>query len=372
MVGSLRRGDLVVPLVVATVATAEVLAFDGEGRWAALGLELVACGLLVFRRRSALLIATAAGVVAMGPWYVGPALNDLAAPILVFVTVAYTLGRWIADLRGLTGMAVILGATVVAYVFVDEREHDVTDIVFVTALFLPPYVFGRISRKLAIQSEQLKEQQELVRQAAVRDERDRIAREVHDVIAHSISAMVVQAAAAQELMNSDPRRAQQALDRVTDTGRKAIAETGRLLHVIRDADNELGLAPTPGLRDVDELVTEFREHGLVVELLVEAELDTLPAAVDVSAYRIAREALTNALRYSPDRRVRLEVLGTSSGLTLRARNANDGRTGAGSGLGLAGLAERVDLLGGSLSHGPTGAGDYELVARLPLVTRELV
>lgn len=367
MLGGLRRTDLVVPLVIAAIAIAEVAAYDGEGKWGALAVELAACLILVFRRAATITVATAAALVTMGAWLVGPALEDLAAPILVFATVAYALGRWVADLRGLIGMGVVLLATLASYVFVDERTHDVTDIVFVAALFVPPYVMGRVVRRLADYNDLLAREQELVRREAVRDERDRIARELHDVIAHSLSAMVVQVAAAQDLLRQDPERAAKVLERVAGTGRNAIAETGRLLHVIRDSADELGLTPTPGLRDLDALVTEFERDGLRVSLEVDGPVEELPPGVDVSGYRIVREALTNALRYAPDGQVRLEVAVTADGLTVHSRNRTSGRTGLGTGLGLVGLAERVDVLSGSLRHGPTGDGHYELVATLPVV-----
>lgn len=355
------------PLVLGVIAVAEVAAYDGDGKWASLAIELAGCVVLVYRRFSTVVIATAAALLTMSTWLAGPAMEDLAMPILFFMAVAYALARWPSDLKGLLGMAVILLATLAAYVFVDERSHDVTDIVFVSTFFLPPFVMGRVVRRLADYNDLLAREQELVRREAVRDERDRIARELHDVIAHSLSAMVVQVAAAQDLVRRDPDRAVSMLDRVAGTGRKAIAETGQLLHVIRDSADELGLAPTPGLRDLDELVREFEGDGLTVELEVDGVPEELPPAIDVSAYRLIREALTNALRYAPDRRVHLEVSMTAAGLTVHARNAASGRTGLGSGLGLVGLAERVDVLGGTLRHGSTPDGQYELVATLPVV-----
>jgi signal transduction histidine kinase len=367
MPGGLRSSDVVLPVLLAAIAAVEVVAYDGEGKWGALAVELVSCFVLVFRRRWPVVVATSAGLITMTSWLVGPAIDDLAMPILLFIAAAYALARWPSDLRGLFGMAVLLVATLAAYVWVDERSHDISDAVFVCAFQLPPYVMGRVVRRLADYNAVLAREQELVRREAVRDERDRIARELHDVIAHSLSAMVVQVAAAQDLVRRDPDRAAQLLERVAGTGRKAIAETGRLLHVIRDSADELGLAPTPGLRDLDELVREFEHDGLVVDLEVDGLAEELPVAVDVSAYRLVREVLTNALRYSSDRRVRLEVSITDAGLTVHARNGTDGRTGLGTGLGLVGMAERVDVLGGTLRHGPTADGHYELVATLPVV-----
>ena len=189
----------------------------------------------------------------MLPW-LGPQLDEPATPILFWAVAIYALARWIEGLRGLVGVLTIAALVLVDYVFVDSRSHNWSDVVFVATLIVPPYVFGRIVRRLADQKRQLEDQQELVRHEAVRAERDRIARELHDVIAHSVSAMVVQTAAAQDLVRHDPDRAEEVLADVADTGRRALAETGRLLHVIRDDADELGLSPAPGLADLPALV----------------------------------------------------------------------------------------------------------------------
>ena len=224
----------------------------------------------------------------------------------------YALGRWLADFRGLAGVAAFLLLMLVDYLLVDPRDHNFSDIVFVLSLVAPPYILGRIARRLADQKELLEERQELIRREAVRDERDRIARDMHDVIAHSISAMVVQTAAAQDLVRRDPDRAERVLADVADTGRRAIAETGRLLHVLRDEADELGLEPAPGLADLPGLVAAFRASGLTIDLEVPDSLPRLPAGVDVSAYRIVQEALTNALKYGTDHTARLRVAATAT------------------------------------------------------------
>lgn len=358
---------MLLPLGLVALVTTEILSVDIEGRPIAAALLVVASLLLVWRRSWPITVGVCSGVLAFAPPWFGPELDDIATPIPVVAVAIYAMGRWVPDLRGAAFLVIPLVALTADYLFTDERSHNIGDVFFAAAIFFPPYVFGRITRKLAVQADLLVQQQELVRQAAVRDERDRIARELHDVIAHSVSAMVVQVAAARDLVRTDPRRTEQVLDRVAETGRSAISETGRLLHVLRDSDDELGLAPTRGLRHLDELVEQFRHDGLEVDLLVEGIPDDLSDAIDVSAYRVLREALTNALRYSPSRSVRLQVLGTATGLTIRAVNSSEGRTGLGSGLGLAGLTERLGLLGGELRAGPTAAGDFELAATFPLV-----
>ena len=173
----------------------------------------------------------------------------------------YTLGRWRRDLLGLVGMAVVALAFFTEYHTLDTREHNIGDVFFVGALLVPPYVFGRVVQRLAAQKELLEEREELVTREAVRAERDRIARELHDVIAHSVSAMVVQTAAAQDLVRTDPDRAERVLRDVAETGRRALVETGRLLHVIRDDSDELGLDPAPGVADLERLVRGVPVRG---------------------------------------------------------------------------------------------------------------
>lgn len=367
--GSWRPGavDVVVPLLICALGLIELATLtDLAGRGVAAALLVASCVLLVGRRRWTLTTCTLAALLQAGLPFAGPAYDETATGLLVALLAIYSLARWIPDLRGLLGLAATWFVLVGGYSFADLRDKGLDDVVFVLAFTGPPYLIGRVTRRLSEYNELLRREQELVRREAVRDERERIAREMHDVIAHSLSAMVVQSAAARDLVTQDPARAQAVLDRVAGTGRKAIAETGRLLHVLRDTDDELGLSPTPGVRDLDELVREFEQVGLRVELIVDGMPEDIPAAIDVSVHRVAREALTNALRYAADGSVRVEVAATEHGLTIRTVNRSDGRTGQGSGLGLVGLGERVELLGGRLRHGPTGHGDYELVATFPL------
>jgi signal transduction histidine kinase len=361
----LNRAEVLVPTGLVVLGAFELLQLRPEGLGTALAVEVVAAVLLLWRRSFTLVACTASALVLLLLPWVGPQLDEVATPILYIAVVCYSLGRWIPNLRGLIGIGLLLLMTLVDYVGVDAREHNITDVVFVCALSLPPWVFGRITRKLAVQSEQLARQQELIRDQAVREERDRIARELHDVIAHSLSAMVVQTAAAQDLVRLAPDRAGELLDSVAETGRKALAETGRLLHLIRDDADELGLRPAPGLADLPELVSNFQGSGLQVEAVLALPDEPLPGGIDVSAYRVVQELLTNALKYAAGP-VRLLVEVRDGGLLISCDN-RVGRQSAvvGSGLGLPGMAERVGLLGGTLLHGP--ADDRFVVeARIPL------
>ena len=365
----LRRTDVLVPAAIAAVAVFELLMVRPDGWGYGLVLETATALLLVWRRYWPLVVSTtAAGIQLLIPWF-GPQLDDLATPILTLALICYTLGRWIATLRGLVGIGLLLGMFLVDYVFVDTRSHDFTDVVFVSTLTLPPYIFGRISRKLALQSEQLERQQTLIRDQAVRAERDRIARELHDVIAHSLSAMVVQTAAAQDLLRRSPDRADALLQSVADTGRKALEETGRLLHLIRDDVDELGLRPAPGLADVPTLVETFRENGLRVEADLALPAAPLSGGVDVSAYRVVQELLTNALKHAGGP-VRLGIESAPDRLRIYCENPiGAARTVPGSGLGLQGMAERVGLLGGTLDQRRSADDRFVVDVEIPL-TRE--
>lgn len=361
----LRPADILVPAGILALGTLELALARPAGWGYGVVAELAAALLLVGRRFWPLVLCPlAATVVLVIPWF-GPALDDVATPILILALACYSLARRIADLRGLVGIGWMLAMFALDYVGVDTRSHDITDVVFLLTLVLPPYVFGRITRRLAVQSALLLRAQEQIRADAVRAERDRIARDLHDVIAHSVSAMVVQTAAAQDLVRSDPDRADALLADVADTGRRALSETGRLLHVLRDDADELGLRPAPGLAELPDLVQDFRARGLDVDADLPDPVPSVPAGVDVSAYRIAQEVLTNALRYAADRTVALRVALSGATLSISASNASDGRSGSGSGLGLLGVAERVKVLGGTLRHGNDG-GRFELEAKLPV------
>jgi signal transduction histidine kinase len=360
--------DWGVPAIVAAMSLLEVALVAPDGAAAAVVLSLLSCLALVPRRRWPRLSTLVAGMLTLfTPWF-GPELNDLAAPIMVLAVVAYSLARWVPSLGGLLVLGVLMVLLASDYLFTDERDNDATDVFFVTSLLVPPYILGRVTRRLAEQTAELQRQQDLVREQAVRDERQRIARDLHDVIAHSVSAMVVQTAVAQDLLHTDPTKAAEALDNVAATGRQALAETGRLLHLIRDSADELGLAPAPGLAQLPDLVEQFRVDGLEVDLELADPVPELPAGVDVSAYRIVQEALTNALRYGAGRRATVTISRDVDTLRIHAANRVGGRSGQGSGLGLLGIAERVHVLGGELVHGVTD-GRYEVDASLPVDPR---
>jgi signal transduction histidine kinase len=358
--------DAWLPALIALGGAAE-LASLGIPNWQrGVVLEWVACALLVPRRRLPLSSPMLSMfVLLIVPW-AGVPLDEPAVPIAILALSFFSLGRNVRGLPAFAGFVLVLAQVYVDYHWVDTRHHDWSDVAFVMILATPPFVLGRVVRRLDAQKQALEEAQEIVRHEAIRDERDRIARDLHDVIAHSVSAMVVQTAAAQDIVRTDPDRAEQILADVADTGRRSLAETGRLLHVLRDTGDELGLEPTPGLAQVPELVDRFRADGLRVDLEVDEPLPVLPAGLDVSAYRIVQETLTNALRYAADRSVCLTVRSDPAGVSITAANHVNGTRSSGSGLGLLGMAERVAVLGGTLTHGVHESGRFELEATLPV------
>ena len=202
---------------------------------------------------------------------------------------------------------------------------------------------------------------------AVAEERQRIARELHDVVAHSVSVMTVQAGAVRRLLRPEQERERQALEAVEATGREALTEMRRLVGLLRERGTMPEFAPQPSMRTVDVLVGTVREAGLPVELEVEGDPQELPPGIDLSAYRVIQEALTNALKYAGPAQAWVTIRWRDDELELEI--ANDGRSepgGDGEGHGLAGLRERVTLVG--------GAGDAQGRARAaasssPLISR---
>lgn len=203
--------------------------------------------------------------------------------------------------------------------------------------------------------------------AAVAAERVRIARDLHDVIAHSVSVMTVQAGAARLLLDEEPERAREPLLAVEETGRQALAEMRRLFGIVRRNEGEAALAPQPSLAHLGALLEQARKAGLPVEITVEGERRVLSPGVDLTAYRIVQEALTNARKHAHPARAQVTIRYNRNALDLEI--TNDGRragNGEGPGHGLMGMRERVALYGGELEAAPRPGGGYAVHARLPV------
>jgi signal transduction histidine kinase len=247
------------------------------------------------------------------------------------------------------------------------------------ALFAIAWVIGDNMRtrraylaELEARAARLEREREERAERAVAEERTRIARELHDVIAHNVSVMVVQASAGEELFDTDPSGARESLSAVASTGRAALAELRRLLGVIRaEVDHEGGASytPQPGIEYLEELVRQVRETGLAVELTVLGEPRELPEGVGLCAYRIVQEALTNTLKHANASEAQVNVRYVADALELQV--LDDGRGGSSvngetGGHGLIGMRERVALFGGELRTERRAGSGYAVRARLPL------
>jgi signal transduction histidine kinase len=221
------------------------------------------------------------------------------------------------------------------------------------------------ARERATRAEREREERARV---AVADERARIARELHDVVGHSVSVMTVQASAVRRLLRPEQRREREALLIVERTGREALAEMRRMVGVLRRPEEAPALAPQPSLEHLDKLVAQAREAGLPVELRVEGESVQLPAGVDLTAYRLIQEGLTNAIKHARATRAEVVVHYTDDHVELAVSDDGSGSGGNsdGGGHGLVGMRERVSVYGGELEAGPAPSGGYRLSARLPI------
>ena len=252
----------------------------------------------------------------------------------------------------------------------------VDDFLLPTLVFGGAWLAGTLVRKrnlyaevLAQRAEVLEREQEANARIAAAEERVRLARELHDVVGHSVSVMVVQAGAERLALGEDRPETREVLLAIEQTGREALTEMSRLLGLLRSGDDGLSLAPQPSLRYIEALVGTVRETGLPVDLHVEGEGSDLPPAVDASAYRILQEALTNVVKHAGPARASVIVRYATDAVELEV--ADDGCcavNGNGGGYGLAGMRERVGLHGGSLEVGARPEGGFAVRARLPLGT----
>jgi signal transduction histidine kinase len=279
----------------------------------------------------------------------------------------YARGYWAALSIVFVGVSIPLAAiepgTPVAF----------TDFAFFGMFFGGPYVAGRVIRhrrereqQLESEAGALKLERDLKAREAVAEERVRIARELHDVVAHAISVIVLQARGGRRVLHSDPGEAREALDAIERAGEQALTEMRRLLGLLRDGDEELALAPQPSLARIDDLAASLTETGLPVEVRVEGTPVNLPPGIDVTAYRIVQEALTNTLKHAGPARAFVVVRYEPGVVELEVLDDGPGAAGGnGSGHGLAGIGERVAVYGGELASGRRPEGGYALRARLP-------
>jgi signal transduction histidine kinase len=289
------------------------------------------------------------------------------ASLLTAAVAFYSLGAHADERRATIGFLVGLISFWVTVLV--SAQVDFGSFFFSTTLAVAPWLFGRIVRARHLRLVAAEREQEQRARIAVGDERARIARELHDVVAHSVGVIVVQAEGARRVFEHDPERAREALESIERTARTALADMRRSLGVLRREDDERVLSPQPGVDDLNGLIEEARAGGLTVEHAVEGERVPLPQAIDLSAYRIVQEALTNVVKHAGAARVLVTVRYLDDELEVEVADDGAGppvRAGDGSGLGIIGMRERVDAHGGRLHAGAGTDGGFLVRASLPL------
>ena len=340
------------------------------------------CATVAWRRPApALATAVAVGMITA---YVNVHGNShiAVAPIAVLLDF-YMLGRASAKHDRVWVEAALLAAAVAA-ITLTPGTSKVVDILATWTLFVViPFAGGRaiesrseLTRELRANAERLeREQTERTRRAAT-EERTRIARELHDVVAHSVSVMVIQTAAARRVAALDREAAREALASVESCGRDALIEMRRMVGVLRHGDVELAGVAAPGLGQVGELATRARAAGLPVELRIDGEHGPLPPGLDLVAFRVVQEALTNAIKHAGPAHAVVHITFSDAALELVVADTGRGpqpsdeqEPGGAVGHGLVGMRERLALYGGELQAGRRRGGGFEVRARIPLEQR---
>jgi signal transduction histidine kinase len=317
-------------------------------------------------------------------WLVGAALSFVDGRLLVFTSGVFVAGMAAALLLGnlpvvwqeRLGLAIVLGgAGIVVY---NDPNNSPSELVFIPVLFAIGWLVGFALRERAHQAEaaetrarEAEREREVVARLAVAEERARIARELHDIVAHSVSVMVLQVGAVRHRLPDALGQDGSALSDVERVGRTALAEMRRLLGAMRTDGDDLELTPQPGLGRLEPLLEEIGRAGLPVQLHVEGEPFPLPRTIDLSAYRIVQEGLTNVLKHANAESADVVVRYAPDELRIDVRD--DGRgdsTSDGLGHGLVGIRERVKLYGGEMSAGMANGGGFVLSTRLPLGSEE--
>jgi signal transduction histidine kinase len=332
-------------------------------------LVFAIAGAALYWRRRRPLIVLAVAVIA---WTVllGSGYADIGG---VAIVALYSAGRYATEDR----WAHVGVAAAIVVVIVDGLTDPVPwgEAVFGGIVMFVAWYVGRRVRLRSERAAQLRREKAAETRRIVTEERARIARELHDVVAHRVSLMTVQAGAARAVAAEDPEGARQAMAAVEEAGRQALDELRHLLGVLRPDADHGGLGPQPGLADLPRLVEQIRGAGVVVSLAADGVPAELPARVDLFAYRIVQEALTNVLKHAgPGTDVEVRLCTDRDGLVIEVRDDGHGAAvlpgadaGAGGtrGHGIVGMRERALLLGGDLDAGPRPEGGFRVVAYLP-------
>jgi signal transduction histidine kinase len=377
-------GDAVLAAFLAVTSVLPVLAF-GDPSWGKPKALGVALGLLstvpVAWRARRPLTAFAIVLFANGACIYAAAPHEAAfQPFVALTLTAYSVGSRTEGRRALWVPPVLLLASVPVFVAARLHGQDSGNIIPSVVWLVAAWAVGRVVRSwrhknaaLEAANRELQEQRELQAQAAVTVERGRIARELHDVVAHNVSMIVVQAGAAARVLHGEQPDVRNALEVIAATGRETVDEMRTLLGVLRSDDGPSALKPQPGLADLEQLVSGVREAGLPVTLRIEGAPRPLPQTLDLSAFRIVQEALTNTLKHAGLARAEVTVRYEDGLVTLEIADTGHGPdggsiTGRGTGHGLVGMRERAAMLGGELEAARADSGGFTVRARLPVAT----
>jgi signal transduction histidine kinase len=300
--------------------------------------------------------------------------NQLNWPAgIAFLIAAYSAAFY-SDRR--VAVAALLLATA-AWLFAFGGQVNIPSGLAPLLLVAPVWLAGSAMRRReqrALASAERADRAEQEREAALRAERTRIARELHDLVTHSVSVMVLQTGAARQIMSQDEGRSRAMLESVEASGRSALEELRHLLGVLPDQDGAAPLSPQPGVTEIPSLIEHVKQAGVDVELCVEGRPRSVSAGVAVAAYRIVQEALTNVLKHAGGVRTRVDLHWADDALELEILDQGPRHDvaphDAHSGRGLAGMRERVAIYGGTLEAHPCSDGGYVVRARLPLEATE--
>ena len=295
---------------------------------------------------------------------------------LALLIVSFTVGSETEGPRSWVGLG-LLAVPLTFSLLLDVREAVAGDVAAVVTLVAVPWIAGRTLRTRAkhlavalARAERMEVERERDVQLAATEERVRLARELHDVVSHSISVIAIQAQAVRRRLRPDQAREIADLANLETAAREAMAEMRRLFGVLRERGEHASLAPQPGLGELERLLGQVQGTGMQVDLVTEGAPHELPPGLDLAAFRIVQEAVTNALRHSGGRRVEVRLGYRPGELDLSVeddgRGIGRGALNGQAGHGLRGIRERAELYGGTLDVGPGSAGGTRVQARLPV------